>query len=583
VKVQRDGRHFTVDVVADGEGLVSHAGAALLADCADRLGLTEALSRALAPMRERRGRHDPGRVVRDLAVMLADGGDCLADLRAVRDQQSLFGPVASDATAFRVIDRIASDPGLLDAVRAARARAREHAWSAGAAPERVIVDIDATLISAHSEKDGAAGTFKRGFGFYPLLAFLDESREALAGVLRPGNAGANTAADHIEIIELALEQLPRDVVETTPIVVRTDSAAATHQFTDELRAARIGFLMGLDLTAGVREAILGLPDAAWQPAIRQDGETREGARVAELTDRLDLSARPHRSRVIVRRERPHPGAQLSFSDHHGHRFLATLTDLDGDAVGLECLHRARANAEDRMRAAKQTGLDNLPFRDVDHNAVWLELSLIAQHPDRPDPAARARRRARPLRTQDAALPAAAHRRPTRLSRPPRHLAPATHLALDRRPDRRLRPPGLAATTRALTPPAPHDHDQSHRGASRATRPAHRQPRPPAKRFRGSAAAPSTPRQQHRLTQKTPDHRSRRTHRALHERSGLGTTVETRPERARSAPPRKRLLSWDSETLPRLGGGSWSESHRCPEVATGTRTARRALDDSRGLR
>jgi hypothetical protein len=378
LKVQRDGRRFTVDVVPDGDGLVSHVGAALLAEAADRLGLTDALSRALAPMRERRGRHDPGRVVRDLAVMLADGGDCLADLRAVRDQQPLFGPVASDATAFRVIDRIAGDSALLGALRAARARARAAAWDAGAAPERIVIDIDATLITAHSEKDGAAGTFKRGFGFHPLLAYLDESREALAGVLRPGNAGANTAADHIDMVDLALEQLPRQVVEQAQIVVRTDSAAATHELTDELRVAKINFLMGLDLTAGVREAILGLPEQAWRPAVRQDGGTREGAWVAELTDHLDLSAWPEGARVIVRRERPHPGAQLSFTDHDGHRFLATLTDVAGNPVELECLHRARASAEDRVRNGKQTGLENLPFRDFDHNAVWLELSLIAQ-------------------------------------------------------------------------------------------------------------------------------------------------------------------------------------------------------------
>jgi hypothetical protein len=378
LKVQRDGRRFTVDVVPDGDGLVSHAGAALLAEAADRLGLTDALSQGLAPMRERRGKHDPGRVVRDLAVMLADGGDCLSDLRGVRDQQVLFGPVASDATAFRVIDRIAAESGLLDALRAARARARANAWGAGAAPERIVVDIDATLITAHSEKDGAAGTFKRGFGFHPLLAYLDATREALAGVLRPGNAGANTAADHIEVVELVLEQLPREVVEHTPIVVRTDSAAATHELTDELRAASIHFLMGLDLTEGVREAILGLPKTAWRPAIRQDGEIREGAWVAEITGRLNLSGWPAGSRVIVRRERPHPGAQLSFSDYDGHRFLATLTDLDGDPAWLECLHRARASAEDRVRAAKQTGLENLPFQGFDHNQVWLELSLIAQ-------------------------------------------------------------------------------------------------------------------------------------------------------------------------------------------------------------
>jgi hypothetical protein len=378
LKVQRDGRRFTVEVTPDGDGLVSHAGAALVAEAADRLGLTAALSRGLAGMRERRARHDPGRVVRDLAVMLADGGDCLADLRAVRDQEPLFGAVASDATAFRVIAAIAADGALLDALRAARARARENAWKAGAAPGRIVIDIDATLITAHSEKQGAAGTFKRGFGFHPLLAYLDESREALAGVLRPGNAGANTASDHIEIVDLALEQLPREVVEHAQIVVRTDSAAATHELTDELRAANINYLMGFDLTETIRRAILELGQTAWRPAIRQDGDEREGAWVAEITDRLDLTSWPAGSRVIVRRERPHPGAQLSFTDHNGHRFLATLTDLEGDAVELERLHRARASAEDRVRAAKQTGLENLPFRDFDLNAAWLELSLIAQ-------------------------------------------------------------------------------------------------------------------------------------------------------------------------------------------------------------
>jgi hypothetical protein len=167
-------------------------------------------------------------------------------------------------------------------------------------------------------------------------------------VLRTGNAGANSAPTTSRSSGLALEQLPRDVAEQTPIVVRTDSAAATHQFADELRAARIRFLMGLDLTQGVRDAILGLPDAAWQPAIRHDGEPREGVWAADLTDHLDLTTWPDGPRVIVRRERPHPGAQLSFSHHDGPRFLATLTDLEDDPAWLERLHRARANAEDRV-------------------------------------------------------------------------------------------------------------------------------------------------------------------------------------------------------------------------------------------
>ena len=165
MRVQRDGRSFTVDVSADGEGLVSHAGAALLARVADKTGLTRALSAQLSGLRERRGGHDPGRVVRDVAVMLADGGDCLADLRAVRDQASLFGAVASDSTAFRVIDAIASDPDGLERLRAAHAAARANAWKLGAASAEATIDLDATLVGAPSDKKGAAGTFKGGFGF----------------------------------------------------------------------------------------------------------------------------------------------------------------------------------------------------------------------------------------------------------------------------------------------------------------------------------------------------------------------------------------------------------------------------------
>ena len=380
MRVQRDGRRFTVDVSADGEGLVSHAGAALLAEVADRVGLTQELSRALAGVRERRGRHDPGRVIRDLAVMLADGGDCLSDLRAVRDQQPLFGPVASDSTAFRLVDRIANDPGLLDAVRAARARARERAWGLGVRPQRIVIDIDATLIGAHTEKEGAAVNFKGTFGFHPLLAYLDESREALAGMLRPGNAAAHSAQAQIEVLEQALEQLPLDVVADlqTEIVMRIDSAGAASDLCQAAQDAKIGFLVGFDVFKAVQTAILSLPESAWRPALRQDGEQRDGAQVTEITELIDLKPWPKNSRVIIRRERPHPGAQLTFTDHDGHRFQATLTDLTGDAVEIERLHRGPANAEDRIRAAKQTGLDNLPFRDFDLNAVWMELALIAQ-------------------------------------------------------------------------------------------------------------------------------------------------------------------------------------------------------------
>src|SRR6516165_9459661 len=150
----RDGRCVTVEVTADGAGLVSHAGSALLAQVADKVGLTQALSSGLAGLKQRRRGHDPGRVIRDVAVMLADGGECVSDLGAVRDQQALFGPVASDSTAFRVIDKIAT-AGLLGELRAAHAAARERFWELQGAPERLTIDLDATLISSHSEKQGA--------------------------------------------------------------------------------------------------------------------------------------------------------------------------------------------------------------------------------------------------------------------------------------------------------------------------------------------------------------------------------------------------------------------------------------------
>jgi hypothetical protein len=378
LKVQRDGRRFTVDVTPDGAGLVSHAGSALLAQVADKTGLTRALARELAGLRRRRGGHDLGRVVGDLAVMLADGGDCLADLRAVRDRAPLFGPVASDATAFRVIDAIARDPGGLERLRVAHARARERVWTLIGAPRRLTIDLDATLITSHSEKEGAAGTFKRGFGFHPMLAYAQQTGEALGGELRPGNAGANTAADQIAVLEAALAQIPAAHVEDLEILLRADSAGATHKLLDYCRETRIRFSVGYDLTEPVRAAILELSEAAWMPALDADGRPRENGHIAELTDRLDLSGWPAGSRVIVRRERPHPGAQLAFSDHDGHRFQTILTDQpDPDIAALEREHRQRARCEDQIRNDKDTGLRNLPFRDFEHNRIWLQLVLLA--------------------------------------------------------------------------------------------------------------------------------------------------------------------------------------------------------------
>jgi Transposase DDE domain group 1 len=356
---------------------VSHAGSALLARVADKLGLTAGLSSRLAGIKRRRRGHDPGRVIRDLAVMLADGGECVSDLGAVRDQEALFGPVASDSTAFRTVDGVASAQ-LLGQVRAAHARARERFWELHGAPERLTIDIDATLIGSHSEKERAAGNYKGGYGFHPLHAYANETQEALGALLRPGNAGANTAEDHKLVLDRALEQIPGKHIEKIEILVRADRAGATHELADYCREGGMRFSFGYDLTDAVRQAILEIPEDAWVPALDQDGTKRENGEVAEITHLLDLGSWPEGCRVIVRRERPHPGAQLSFTDHDGYRFQAILTDQDEqDIAVIECRHRQRARVEDRIRDDKDTGLSKFPFREFALNEVWLEIVMLA--------------------------------------------------------------------------------------------------------------------------------------------------------------------------------------------------------------
>jgi hypothetical protein len=377
MKVTRDGRQIKVDVAPDGEGLVSHAGSALLAGVADRTGLTRALSRELVGLKQRCSGHDLGCVVRDLAVMLAGGGDCLADLGAVRDQQPLFGDVASGATAFRVVERIAGDPQGLERLRAAHARARARVWDLAGAPERLTIDLDATLIGSYSEKEGAAGNFKGGYGFAPMLAYGDETDEALAGELRPGNAGANTAEDQITVAEHAIEQIPVEHIQDIELLLRVDSAGASHRLLDWCRDGQIRYSVGYELTDALGTAILQIPDENWVPALDQDGTGRPNGQVAEITTALVLTGWPEGSRVIVRRERAHPGAQLSFTDHDGHRFQAILTDQPDEIAEIERHHRARARVEDHIRNDKDTGMRNLPFKDFEHNRIWLEIVRIA--------------------------------------------------------------------------------------------------------------------------------------------------------------------------------------------------------------
>ena len=302
---------------------------------------------------------------------------CQISVRSA-SRAALFGEVASDSTAFRTVQKIASTPGMLDAVRSAHATARERFWELAGAPQRLTIDVDATLITAHSEKEKAAGNYKHGYGFHPLGAYADETREALAIMLRPGNAGSNTAVDHITVIDGSLAQIPAEHVETSEILVRADSAGATHGTADHCQRCDLRFSLGYELTEPVRAAILDTPENAWIPALDQDGTERANGQVVELTDHVELSSWPAGSRVIVRRERPHPGAQFSFTDHDGYRFQATLTDqTDPNIAILERRHRQRARIEDRIRDDKDTGLSKLPFQQFALNEVWVEIVMLA--------------------------------------------------------------------------------------------------------------------------------------------------------------------------------------------------------------
>jgi hypothetical protein len=366
----------SVVVTTGGRGVVAHAGARLLCELADGLGLTEGLSAAMAPTKKRRRGHDRGRVLTDLAVAIADGATAISDLRVLGDQPDLFGLVASAATAWRALGAV--DEDALTRIATARAQARAAAWSAGADPGFYVIDIDGVLIEADSDKQHAAPTYKHGFGLYPLLAFLDATREALAGLLRPGNAGSGTAADHLTVLDAALAQLPVDPARRE-VICRTDAGGTSHELAAGCRQRHVRFIGGVRLSAQLAETVLSLPRSRWQPTISADGsEIRETGEVAELTDLVELSGWPAHTRMLVRREQPHPGAQLRFTDLDGYRYQLFVTDLpDADLGYLEALYRGRGRMECAIRDAKDTGLANLPSHDFAINTAWLTLVLIA--------------------------------------------------------------------------------------------------------------------------------------------------------------------------------------------------------------
>jgi hypothetical protein len=387
--VKNTSRSPKITVTADGSGVVSQAGGLLLTRALRAAGLDRGLSAGLARWRAPRAVHDPGKIIADLAVTLALGGDCLADIAMLRAEPGLFGPVASDPVVSRLVSRLAADaPRALKAIRAARAAARERAWALagesapGADGGLVTVDIDATIVTACSEKEQAAPTWKRSFGFHPLTVFADHgpdgTGEPLAIVLRAGNAGSNTAADHIEATRLALAQLPPHT--RRQVLIRADSGGGTHEFLTWLTrpGRRLQYSVGMTITADVHDAILNVPPRAWTPAYDSDRRVRDGAWVAELTGMLNLSAWPKGIRIIVRKERPHPGAQLRLTDIDGHRLTCFATSTKGGQLAdLELRHRRRARCEDRIRCAKDTGLRNLPLHDFAQNQIWTEIVALA--------------------------------------------------------------------------------------------------------------------------------------------------------------------------------------------------------------
>jgi len=361
---------------------------------ADRVGLTGELSRALR-RRSFTPVHDRGRVLVDVAVMLADGGEAIADIDVLRHQSSVLGPVASPPTVWRALDELT--PAAMKRIATARAKVRRHVWAQletlpasrvaeGDLGDVVVLDVDATLVTAHSDKDQADVTFKKTFGFHPLGVWCDNTTEMLAIKLRAGNAGSNTAADHIEVLGQAIAQIPAGY--RKKLLVRADGAGASHDLVDwltdqnQVRGRSVEYSVGFPITERVREAIKLIPKTAWTPAIDATGEIREHGDVVELTGLLDLPGWPAGMRIIVRREHPHPGAQLSlFEATDGWRYQAVATNTvhrPGQQLAfLEARHRAHARVEDRIRHAKDSGIGRFPSREFAINQAWTLLTAIA--------------------------------------------------------------------------------------------------------------------------------------------------------------------------------------------------------------
>ena len=383
-----------LSVSGDGVGVIAHTGSIALRMVAERTGLVKQLSRAMV-RRSFVPVDDRGQVVADVAVMIADGGEAISDINVLRHQTQVLGPVASAPTVWRTLDQLT--PARLGKIQIARARTRRHVWSlleaAGGIPaskvadtdlgKTVVLDVDATIVLCHSEKEMASPTFKKTFGYHPIGVWCDNTQEFLASKLRTGRAGSNTAADHIEVLGDAITQIP--AAHRKHLLVRSDGAGSSHALVEwlveqgQVRGRTVEYSLGFSITEKVRDAIDLLPVKAWSTALKADGEPPEGGDVAEVTGLLNLDGWPAGMRVILRRERPHPGAQLSlFEEADGWRYQAFITNTAvGQLQFLEARHRAHARVEDKIRHAKDTGLGRFPSREFTINQAWLAVTMIA--------------------------------------------------------------------------------------------------------------------------------------------------------------------------------------------------------------
>ncbi|WP_420438089.1 IS1380 family transposase [Candidatus Poriferisodalis sp.] len=370
-----------------GDRVVWGAGLFALGRFADRVGLTEALSAAVPARGERAPVHDRGAVLVHALLVLAGGGEACTDIEYLRAQRELFGEVASDSTLYRTLTGLG--PGGPEALMGAAAAVRERLWAGRDRGRPLVVDVDSTLVEIHSEnKEGAAPHFKGGYGFHPMVCSTADG-EPLWVKQRPGNAAANDIADHLEVIDAAVSMLPcPDAAGHRPgddselaqrsLVVRIDAAGCSAKLAKGLRDRNIGFMVSARSTPGIQAAIRGaLGDPGrWHNAAKRPRQRKPGrAQVADLTDLVDLPGWPARTRLIVRREPLHPGAQRSLFGSDNYRYWGFLTDRTGDTAQLDRLMRSHADVENAICRLKDSGLARMPFTDWHANSAWAALAM----------------------------------------------------------------------------------------------------------------------------------------------------------------------------------------------------------------